>query len=58
MKRTEDRRLPDRDRRKTHCLEYFENGGVERRDYVERRKTGEMRTDWARISEWSSMYVG
>jgi len=46
------------DRRQTYSLEYFLNGGQERRLNHERRKTGELRKGWVRISDWSGTYVG
>lgn len=55
------RRRTDRrtgwDRRKSHSLEYFTKGGVERRTFAERRQTGELRTGWVRISDWSSICI-
>ena len=52
--RSEDRRST-LDRRVLHDLTYFENSGEERRVGTDRRVTGELRDDWARISKWSSM---
>lgn len=46
------------DRRKVHNLDYFLNGGVERRSWKERRQQAERRADWMRIGEWNSVYVG
>jgi hypothetical protein len=46
------------DRRKAHSLDYFLNGGVERRSWVERRAQGERRKDWVRATEWSSVLIG
>ena len=53
-RRRTDRRM-GWDRRKSHSLEYFTKGGVERRSFAERRQTGELRTGWVRISDWSSI---
>ena len=52
-----DRRC-GKDRGKAHDVDYFLNGGVERRSWKERRAPGERREGWVRVSEWSSMFVG
>jgi len=52
-----DRRSPD-DRRQIHDLDYFDCGGKDRRQDLERRSTGELREDWVRYTQWSSVYVG
>ena len=52
-----DRRC-GKDRRLAHDVDYFLNGGIERRSWKERRAQGERREDWVRVSEWSSMFVG
>jgi hypothetical protein len=54
---TIDRRSQN-DRRKVHNLDYFSNGGAERRSWKERRVQGERRKGWVRVTEWSSVYVG
>jgi hypothetical protein len=46
------------DRRKTHNLDYFLKGGVERRNWKERRSEGERRVGWVRVGTWNSVYVG
>lgn len=46
------------DRRKTHNLDYFLKGGVERRSWKERRSEGERRAGWIRVGKWNSVYVG
>jgi hypothetical protein len=43
------------DRRKAHKLEYFLQGGVERRSFKERRSTEERRSGWIRVSDWCSV---
>ena len=43
------------DRRKAHKLEYFLNGGQERRSFKERRSIKERRHGWVRVSEWASL---
>ena len=48
-----DRRSGE-DRRMLHCLEYFKDGGIDRRSSLERRDNTERRTDCVRVSEWSS----
>lgn len=51
-----DRRTGD-DRRQAYSVDYFDNGGVERRR-KERRVNGEKRSGWQRITNWSSVYIG
>ena len=43
------------DRRKAHHLEYFLQGGVERRSFKERRSGGERRSGWVKVSDWCSV---
>ena len=50
----QDRRSGE-DRRKTYSLDYFHNGGKERRSGEERRQAGERRKDCIRIDDWSSV---
>lgn len=52
-----DRRSGE-DRRNTYSLDYFLKGGIERRTGAERRKLEERRTDWLRIDDWYSVYIG
>ena len=56
--RTPIDRRSDRDRRQSYSLDYFLNGGKERRTYGERRVSQERRSGWVRVSKWSSVYVG
>lgn len=49
-----DRRSGE-DRRRAYDLDYFSNGGVERRYWKERRSNVERRVDWTRVSKWSSV---
>ena len=49
-----DRRSGE-DRRKAYSLDYFSNGGFERRSWKEQRSNLERRADWARVSEWTSV---
>ena len=46
------------DRRQVQNLNRPINDHSQRRSYKERRKTGELRSDWVRINAWSSMYIG
>ena len=39
-------------------LDYFKDGGRERRKYTERRRSEERRSDWVRVRKWCSVYVG
>ena len=48
-----DRRSGE-DRRMLHSLEYFSDGGIDRRAGLERRENKERRTNCVRVSEWSS----
>ncbi len=45
------------DRRKAHNLDYFLNGGTERRSWKERRSKAERRKEWVRVGEWVSALV-
>ena len=49
-------RRSEKDRRTVYNLDYFLNGGVERRLNKERRSQGERRAGWIRVSEWSSVF--
>lgn len=49
-----DRRSGE-DRRDAYDLDYFLQGGKERRHWVERRWRKEMRKGWIRINKWSSV---
>lgn len=55
-----DRRANDQDRRRVYSLDYFEQGGSERRNYGAERRlaVGERRNDWAKESRWFSVYLG
>jgi len=46
------------DRRKVYDLNYFIDGGVERRRFKERRSELERRKNWIRVDEWISVFVG
>jgi hypothetical protein len=51
-----DRRSGE-DRRKVHNLDYFSDGGAERRSAKERRSKVERRSGWVRVSDWVSVFV-
>jgi hypothetical protein len=47
------------DRRRAHDLNYFTDGGEERRRWQERRyQLVEPRKGWVRVSDWTSAVVG
>lgn len=46
------------DRRISHDLHYFLNGGPERRAWRERRSAAERRKHWVRVSHWTSVAEG
>ena len=46
------------ERRQLHSLYRRITDQTERRHNMERRKTDELRRNWTRISQWSSMFVG
>ncbi|MFO7736937.1 MAG: hypothetical protein R6V46_00550 [Desulfatiglandaceae bacterium] len=48
-------RRSGKDRRKIDDVEYFSNGGGERRCEEERRSHFERRWDWIRVSQWFSV---
>jgi hypothetical protein len=50
-----DRRLWG-DRRKVYSLDYFLNGGVERRKGDDRRARPERRSKWLRVGPWCSVF--
>ncbi|MEJ2101381.1 MAG: hypothetical protein P8X68_15595 [Desulfobacterales bacterium] len=52
-----DRRSGD-DKRKLYNLDYFSEGGKERRKGKERRQSGERRSGWARVYNWCSVFLG
>ena len=49
-----DRRSVE-NRRSVNDLDYFLNGGVERRTWEERRSAFERRSGWFRVSKWVSV---
>jgi len=52
-----DRRSED-DKRRVYDLNYFLDGGVERRSGRERRGIGERRVGWVKADDWKSVYLG
>ena len=59
-KRTFVDRRRDQGRREAYNLDYFQNGGLERRTRgrERRQQTEEQRKGWVRVSSWSSAYIG
>ena len=55
MMRSELDRRSGEDRRRVYDLEYFTNGGIERRTWKEQRAQVERRVGWTRVSEWCSV---
>lgn len=53
-KRSPKDRRSGNERRDTYDLDYFLDGGGERRRFNERRWRAEMRKGWVRVSRWSS----
>jgi hypothetical protein len=58
LKRSSIDRRGIEDKREVYSLDYFMDGGDERRKYTERRKSEERRSDWYRVSKWCSVYIG
>jgi len=48
-------RRNDEDRRESHVLDYFLDGGDERRDFKERRSPGERRKGCVPVTRWTSI---
>lgn len=61
-KATNKRSLIDRrsgeDKRNRYNLDYFTDGGQERRKGRERRQSKERRSGWARVYKWCSVFIG
>ena len=47
-------RRSEKDRRRIYDLDYFFNGGAERRSWLERRSKGEQRVGWMRMGKSAS----
>ena len=58
MRRSLVDRRSGEDKRKRYSLDYFTDGGEERRRGRERRQSGERRSAWARVYKWCSVYLG
>lgn len=52
-----DRRSGE-DKRRLYSLDYFTDGGEERRRGRERRQSGERRSAWVRVYKWCSVFLG
>ena len=52
-----DRRSGD-DQRDVYDIDYFADGGAERRDGDERRDSKERREDCVKVSKWTSVCTG
>lgn len=55
VRRSDMDRRSGEDRRREYDLDYFSNGGVERRNWKEQRSNEERRVGWTRVSKWSSV---
>ncbi len=53
-RRSDIDRRSEKDRRRAYDLDYFFNGGVERRSWMERRSQAERRVGWMRLNKWAS----
>ena len=51
-----DRRSVE-DRRRVYDIDYFFEGGIERRSWKDRRWQEERIMEWTRISEWASVPI-
>ena len=58
VKRSAFDRRSGEDKRLRYNLDYFTDGGRERRDGKERRQSGERRRGWARVYKWCSVFLG
>ncbi len=58
MRRSLVDRRSGEDKRKLYNLDYFTEGGDERRKGRERRLSGERRSAWARVYKWCSVFLG
>jgi hypothetical protein len=57
IKRASIDRRSGEDCRVVYNLDYFRNGGLERRKGKDRRTKGERRFGWVRVSKWSSVNI-
>ena len=58
VKRSAIDRRSGEDKRNRYNLDYFTDGGAERRKGKERRQSGERRSGWARVYKWCSVFLG
>jgi len=58
LNRSPNDRRASEDMREVHSLDYFMDGGGERRKFTERRRSDERRSGWFRASKWCSVVVG
>jgi len=58
VKRSVIDRRSGEDVRKRYNLDYFIEGGEERRKGKERRQSEERRKGWVRVYNWCSVYLG
>ena len=58
MRRSLVDRRSGEDNRKLYSLDYFTDGGEERRKGRERRQSGERRSAWVRVYKWCSVFLG
>ena len=58
LKRSPIDRRSGEDKRKRYNLDYFTDGGEERRKGKERRQSGERRSGWVRVYKWCSVFLG
>jgi hypothetical protein len=58
VKRSAIDRRSGEDKRKRYNLDYFTDGGAERRKGKERRQSEERRSGWARVYKWCSVFLG
>jgi hypothetical protein len=58
VKRAPVDRRSGEDKRKLYNLDYFTEGGEERRKGKERRQSDERRSSWARVYKWCSVFLG
>jgi hypothetical protein len=58
IKRSAYDRRSGEDKRVRYNLDYFMDGGEERRNGKERRQSGERRSGWARVYKWCSVFLG
>jgi hypothetical protein len=58
VKRSAFDRRSGEDKRLRYNLDYFMDGGAERRAGKERRQSGERRRGWVRVYKWCSVFLG